>query len=90
MMMAGDHRHPLKLHSVRTNQPDMKEAPAQRLRTGASRLGSLWRGTTSTPLSYYDVAATLMGIQGTTASILIGVISVPLSTVCEAPFTATR
>ena len=33
MMMAGDHHHSPNYHSVRINQPDMKEAPAK-----ASRL----------------------------------------------------
>ena len=41
MMMAGDHHHSPNYHLVRINQPNMKEAPAKRLLTGASRLGSL-------------------------------------------------
>ena len=39
MMMAGDHHQSPNYHLARINQPDMKEAPAKRLPTGASSLG---------------------------------------------------
>ena len=38
----------------------------------------MWRGRTSTPLSYYNVTATLWGYSGQPLESLLGVILVPL------------
>ena len=80
MVRSGNHHHWPNYHSMRIKQPNIEEAPEEaRPPTGASRLGVLvWRGTTtSTPLSYYNLTATLWGYSGQPLESLLGVILVP-------------
>ena len=57
---------------------------------GLLGLGNCVEGDSSTPLSYYNHTATLWGYRGQPLESLRGVILMPLSTVCEASFTAIQ